>query len=249
MPPENRNDSSAGSPITIRAPSLPRRMSLMPWRMVVPGETRRRASISLGSCRGSDTISLTRMPPRSHAAAWPRCARSRRPRTPYQPEPAPRWTQQRLRTGRSPLPTARTAPVSAARRSRPARPPSHPRCANDRIATAKSAAGSSMRTRRPFSKMFEPVPQQRPSAATIMDSQSVVRWWRGGMARSLGDQRLQLTGSTGSSSRTATSRAGRAVGRTRRTDGHRHQAAFISKMPISLVGRSFLTARSTRRNR
>ena len=59
IPPENRNDSSAGSPITIRAPSLPRRMSLMPWRMVVPGEIRRSASISLGSWRGSDTSSFT----------------------------------------------------------------------------------------------------------------------------------------------------------------------------------------------
>src|SRR6185295_17482717 len=58
IPPENRNDSSAGSPITMSAPRSPRRMSLMPWRMFVPGAIRRSASSILGSVRTSYGCSL-----------------------------------------------------------------------------------------------------------------------------------------------------------------------------------------------
>src|SRR4249919_3618772 len=58
MPPENRNDSSAGSPITMSAPRSPRRMSLIPWRMFVPGAMRRSASSIFGSVRTSTRGSL-----------------------------------------------------------------------------------------------------------------------------------------------------------------------------------------------
>src|SRR5436190_23981833 len=53
MPPENMNERSEGSPITISAPSRDRMMSSIPCLSSVPGAIRATAASSLESSRGS----------------------------------------------------------------------------------------------------------------------------------------------------------------------------------------------------
>src|SRR6266513_1551887 len=56
------NDSSEGSPITIRAPSRALMMSSIPWLSGVPGAMREIAVRMLGSMRGSSSAALRGKP-------------------------------------------------------------------------------------------------------------------------------------------------------------------------------------------
>src|SRR6266536_6250995 len=79
MPPENRNESSLGSPTTMSAPPRERITSSIAWRRSVPGAMRCSASSSCGSRRGSSSDGV-RVKPRAVCAScmWPECAMSAR---------------------------------------------------------------------------------------------------------------------------------------------------------------------------
>ena len=68
IPPEKRNESSFGSPMTISAPSRERMMSSIPWRSSVPGAIRWSAASSSGSRRGSSSDGV-RVKPRAACAS------------------------------------------------------------------------------------------------------------------------------------------------------------------------------------
>src|SRR6478609_2972013 len=62
IPPLNRNESSFGSPITIRAPSLERMMSSIAERSSVPGAMRPTAARIFASRRGSCCVGCRTIP-------------------------------------------------------------------------------------------------------------------------------------------------------------------------------------------